>query len=246
MIKKDLVQKNFSKGSGTYEEFAKVQKFMAKKLMGYLPENFSKLKILEIGAGTGILTRELLKKYPKAEITIIDISNKMLDKCKKDFAFKVKYILGDAEDYNFSEEYDLIVSNATFQWFENLEGSLNKFKKNLNPKGAIFFSTFSQGTYRELSESFFKVSPEYKYSQNFIGLEELEKYGQILDCLVYKESYNSLIDFLKAIKAIGAQSSLENKKNLTKNILKKVEEEYLKSYGSIQVSNVLTFVKIEK
>ncbi len=245
MIKKDLVQKNFSKGSETYEEFAKVQKYMAKELINFGPleEN---IKILEIGSGTGILTRELLRKYPNSQITIMDISNKMLDKCKKEFGFNLEYILADAETYEFSHKYDLIISNATFQWFENLDKSIEKFGELLKPKGKIIFSTFCKGTYEELSNSFLKVSPEYKYSQNFIETKDLLNYGEILKSEVYTEYYESLIDFLKAIKAIGAQSSLENKRILTRNILKKVEEEYLKEYGEISVSNVLAFVKIEK
>ena len=245
MIKKDLVQKNFSRGSETYEEFAKVQKYMANELISFGPleEN---INILEIGSGTGILTRELLKKYPDSQITLMDISNKMLDKCKKEFGFNLNYILADAETYEFSDNYDLIISNATFQWFENLDKSIGKFREILKPKGKIIFSTFCKGTYEELSNSFLKVSPEYKYSQNFIETKDLLNYGEILNSEIYTEYYESLIDFLKAIKAIGAQSSLENKRILTKHILKKVEEEYLKEYGEILVSNVLAFIKIEK
>lgn len=245
MIKKDLVQKNFSRGSETYEEFAKVQKYMAKELINFGPLE-GNVKILEIGSGTGILTRELLKKYPNSQITIMDISNKMLDKCKKEFGFNLDYILADAETYEFLDKYDLIISNATFQWFENLDKSIEKFREILNPKGEIIFSTFCKGTYEELSNSFLKVSPGHKYSQNFVDIRDLVNYGEILKSEVYTEYYESLIDFLKAIKAIGAQSSLENKRILTKNILKKVEEVYLKGYGEISVSNVLAFVKIEK
>lgn len=245
MIKKDLVQKNFSRGSDTYEQFAKVQKHMANKLLSFIP--FEKnIKILEIGSGTGILTRKIIEKFPDSKITIMDISERMIDKCKKEFGFTLEYILADAENYEFQDKYDLIISNATFQWFDDLDSSIRKLKEALNKKGKIYFSTFCKGTYEELSLSFLKVSSEYIYSQSFIEIRELSEYGEIMESEIYTEHYESLLEFLKAIKAIGAQSSLENKKSLTKNVIRRVEEEYLKHYGKILVSNALAFVKIEE
>lgn len=244
MIKKDLVRKNFSRGSDTYEDFAVVQKHMAKNLINFIPNDFDGIKILEIGSGTGILTRELLRKFPKTQITLIDISEKMIDRCKKEFGFSLNYIIGDAENYEFSETYDLIISNAAFQWFNDLEKSLESLKQSLSFNGKILFSTFMEGTYKELNDSFLKISGEYNYSQNFINSAELYKLGEVLKTEVYYEEYENLLDFLKSIKAIGAQSSLGNKKVLTKNILNKVEEEYKKSYETIRVSNVLGYIKV--
>ena len=58
------------------------------------------------------------------------------------------------------------------------------------------------------------------------------------------EEYKSLLEFLKSIKGIGAQSSLTNKKVLTPNIIKAVEKEYLASYKKILVSNSLAYVEV--
>ena len=85
---------------------------------------------------------------------------------------------------------------------------------------------------------------EYKYSQNFIDFEELKKIGKILKEEYYMEEYKSLLEFLKSIKGIGAQSSLTNKKVLTPNIIKAVEKEYLASYKKILVSNSLAYVEV--
>ena len=46
------------------------------------PEN---PKILDIEAGTGLLSAFLMKRYPKASFTLIDISEKMLDIAKDRF-----------------------------------------------------------------------------------------------------------------------------------------------------------------
>lgn len=42
-------------------------------------------KILDIGAGTGLLTKFLLEKYPEAEFTLIDMSEEMLKVAKSRF-----------------------------------------------------------------------------------------------------------------------------------------------------------------
>lgn len=245
MIKKDLVKKNFGKSSTSYNEFAKVQKHMAVELIKFAPQNFDNIKILEIGCGTGILSKEILGRFPNCTLTLFDISENMIEYCKKEFGFTVDYLVGDAEEFEFEGKYDLIISNATFQWFNNLEITVEKLKKQLRPKGQILFSTFIEGTYEELNESFLKISSDYRYSQNFINQEVLKSIGELLKTELYYEEYESLLGFLKSIKAIGAQSSLSNKKTLTKTALGKVEDEYKKTYGSIKVSNSLAYVRAE-
>lgn len=244
MIKKELVQKNFNKSSNSYDSFAHVQKHMAKKLINFVPKSESVKKILEIGSGTGIFTDELIEKFPNAEITLLDISEEMLSTCKKKFGNRVTYILGDAENYVFEEKYDLIVSNATFQWFNNLEESTKKLKKSLECNGELYFSIFSNGTYHELNDSFAKVSSDFKYSQNFADIEILREIGTVIDSENYIEEFNDLLSFLKAVKAIGAQSSLKEKKTLTRNILNRVEEQYILNYDGIKVSNYISYIKV--
>ena len=245
MIKKELVKKNFSKSTSSYDNFAKVQRHMAKELMKNLGENLSEIKILEIGSGTGILTDYLIKKYPNSQITLIDISESMIEFCKSKFGDRLNYLVSDAENHNFEEKFDLIVSNATFQWFNNLKETVDKYRNILNKNGKIIFSIFSEGTYRELNESFIKVSEDYRYSQNFVSLDELKKIGKILKKEYYMEEYENLFEFLKSIRGIGAQSSLSNKKVLTPNIIKAVEKEYLNAYKKIIVSNSLAYIEID-
>lgn len=244
MIKKELVKKNFSKSAKSYDNFAKVQKHMAKELMKNLTGNLTEIKILEIGSGTGILTDYIISKYPNSQITLIDISESMIESCKSKFGNRINYIISDAETYEFEEKFDLIISNATFQWFNNINETVKKYKELLTNNGKFIFSIFAEGTYKELNESFMQVSEEYKYSQDFISLVALKKIGKIIKEEYYMEEYDSLLNFLKSIKGIGAQSSLNNKKTLTPNIIRTVEKEYLSNYGKILVSNNLIYIEV--
>ena len=68
--------------------------------------------ILDLGAGTGLLSSMMLKKYPKANLTLIDISEKMIEAAKTRFdgMDNVKYIVDDYTNYVYANKFDIIVS----------------------------------------------------------------------------------------------------------------------------------------
>jgi tRNA (cmo5U34)-methyltransferase len=87
--------------------------------------------ILDIGAGTGLLSGFLLERYPKASLTLIDLSEKMLDIAKDRFRSNsnLRYIIGDYSKYDFVEKYDLVVSALSIHHLEDEE------KKEFYKKG---------------------------------------------------------------------------------------------------------------
>ena len=79
--------------------------------------------ILDIGAGTGLLSAFLMERYPEASFTLIDISEKMLDMAKDRFRnnSNVKYIAADYSKSDFTEKYDLVVSAVSIHHLEDEE-----------------------------------------------------------------------------------------------------------------------------
>jgi tRNA (cmo5U34)-methyltransferase len=69
-------------------------------------------KVLDIGSGTGLFASALLGKYPNAQITLIDLSDKMLEIARKRFAEypDFKFIEADYINYEFSGQFDIIIS----------------------------------------------------------------------------------------------------------------------------------------
>ena len=80
-------------------------------------------KILDMGAGTGLLSAFLMERYPDASFTLIDISEKMLDIAKDRFRgnSNVKYIVADYSKYSFVEDYDIVVSALSIHHLEDEE-----------------------------------------------------------------------------------------------------------------------------
>lgn len=246
MINKKLVARNFSRSSKTYDKYAQVQKHMGKKLLTYIenkPES-----ILEIGCGTGYLSKILVDRYPNAKIDLCDISEEMLKLAEDRLGSKInRYICGDIEELDLTRKYDLIISNATFQWFNNIEKTLEKLNKSLNKDAVILFSTFGNETYKELTESFRRIDEGYSYSQDFHSRSYLDKLGRVVCEEFYIEEYKTLLDFLKSIKGVGATSAREDRKKITRSLLEKVEKQYRCLCGDkVEVTNHLLYVSVKK
>lgn len=85
MLDKSLVKKHFSRHAKHYDRYADVQADMADTLIDLLSEagrvgRFDGgMTILEIGCGTGRLTVELLRRFPGAELTAVDLVPEMIE-----------------------------------------------------------------------------------------------------------------------------------------------------------------------
>ncbi len=246
---KELIKKNFSKSARSYDKYAQIQKVLAKKLQRYLPEG-AVSNVLDIGCGTGNLTKILKEKYRNSHITAIDISPQMVEIAKKKINDNVEFIVGDAEEYEDKKEYDVIASNATMQWFYNLEKTLSKYKKMLSKDGAVIFSIFGPLTYHELAWVMEDVTNKKLVinSKKFLGRTEIEKIlkkhftkYEIKEEII-KEENRSLRSLLSKIKFSGTQgNSMSGKGLLTKEKLKKAQELYMQRFKKIEATHQLFF-----
>lgn len=160
-MKKELIKQRFSKSLNTYQENAVIQAQMAKKLIGLLPDkNYS--NILELGCGTGGLTTLAVKELNFETYTAIDIVPECENFISK-ISPNIKFINADIETLKPEKKYDLIISNAAFQWLNNFEHVIKNLKTNLSENGVILFSTFGDKNFQEISHAG-NVSLKY-YSQ---------------------------------------------------------------------------------
>jgi tRNA (cmo5U34)-methyltransferase len=102
----------------------------------------SKIKILDLGIGTGLGAWKILSEFPNAHLTGIDFSSKMLKRCKERvsvFKKRVLLIESDFNKINFPEKYDVIVSAVSIHNSkpEQQLKLINKIYESLND-GGIF------------------------------------------------------------------------------------------------------------
>lgn len=100
-------------------------------------------KILDLGAGTGLLTKYLLEKYRGAEFTLIDLSEEMLKIAKNRFKGNTnfKYVVADYSTYDLVNSFDMVVSSLSIHHLEDedKEKLYKKVYNILNP-GGIFLN----------------------------------------------------------------------------------------------------------
>jgi tRNA (cmo5U34)-methyltransferase len=81
--------------------------------------------ILDIGAGTGLLTSFVQREFPESHYTLIDISEEMMNQSKKRFEgySNFDYIIEDYANYKFNEKFDVVVSALSIHHLENADKS---------------------------------------------------------------------------------------------------------------------------
>jgi malonyl-CoA O-methyltransferase len=234
MVNKIQVQENFGKYAVTYDQYAVIQKEMARDLLKVIRRTGRHFRnILEIGCGTGFLTELLAGEYPEAQITATDIAPEMITVAKEKLAIfpNISYFTADGENLSkqenirSSQQFDLIVSNAVFQWFSDYKETFVQFNSYLEHNGYLIFSTLSSGTFKELylclkegledinpcgqtKQESAKIEPfiENKYLEKLLTSTGFENIG--LEETTKQEYFKSCRDFLKSLKMIGAHNYL--------------------------------------
>jgi phospholipid N-methyltransferase len=116
--------------------------------------------ILEIGAGTGALTREILKRIDHSEqLTLVEIDPELAEILHQNFPF-LKVNVEDVErSLQRKISYDAVVSGIPFASMDK-QKRLRIFKliqRQLNPNGLFIAFQYSLYTKRELESIFSKV-----------------------------------------------------------------------------------------
>ncbi len=146
------IKKQFEKSLGTYNKHAVFQRVMAEKIVS---EVFKIRKeynnILELGCGAGLLTNEIVNNINFKQYYANDLVEKS-EKLIKNIIPTCQFICGDARKIRPTQKMDLIISNAMFQWLENLEKVSEIYRTMLNPNGILAFSSFTPDNYKEIRE----------------------------------------------------------------------------------------------
>jgi len=164
----------------------------------------------------------------------------------------IDFSVADAEKFKLRDKFDLITSNATFQWFSNLAPSLRKYKDALASGGSILFSTFGPLTFRELNRSLKDALGKDSTisSGGFMGRDELAKTMEdnfaesVVEETILKKKYSSLEELLKHIKYTGTRGSGMSGISLwRRTMLERVEEAYMSNFGAIEASYQIFYCK---
>ncbi|WAC05053.1 MAG: methyltransferase domain-containing protein [Methanoregula sp.] len=121
--------------------------------------------ILDIGAGTGLLSALMLQRYPDAALTLLDISDEMLKVARQRFFknTKVRYIVGDYVKTGLEGRYDLICSALSIHHLthEDKEHLYRRIYMALNPGGVFVNADQAAGETPALDRHYMQYWDEF-------------------------------------------------------------------------------------
>jgi len=244
MMNKEIIKRNFSQCAVYYDEYATVQAHCGQELIKSIQGDGVR-RILEIGCGTGNYTKLLSDKFPQAEIKAVDISPQMVRVARDKFSQEqLGFVVADGEGIRGHEEFDLVTSNASLQWFERLGSAVARFKALLTGGGVIAFSVFGPGTFFELNaclEQLFGRGPA-AVSGRFLGREGLEKIlvgffrEVIVRRRVFAEKFDTVEQLFKNIRYTGARGGGRRSFLWTRRRMEELDKIYRRDFKDIIVT----------
>lgn len=254
---KNSIASAFGNAAESYERYAELQKNTANRLIASLRPWRDILPpgpIVELGCGTGFVTKKLAELYPARKIIAIDLSQEMIEASRRklghhdNLAFKQL----DAETATHEKpEYAMTISGFTAQWFKDPALTLGRWLEATKP-GGLLLASFPG------SESF----PEWKRHCRELGLpftgnrlpdteEMIIKLSGGPSRIDYHEdtvtrTFDSAFDFFKQLKRIGAGTRKEGRPLSPKELSLLIGHWDRSSPNGVRVSYHIVFLAVKK
>lgn len=255
-IKKDS-KTNFNRSAVAYHANARVQKEVANRLIASLKpwkEILPPGPIIELGCGTGFVSRELQKLFPERELLFTDIAPNMVEQCQVnlDQASNSSFEILDAEDVAVSKPvYAMTLSSFVAQWLWDPAYTLGQWFEATLP-GGLLLAAFPG------SESF----PEWRHQAETLGLPftgnslpdteemviKLSSGGTQVDYYedTITQKFNTAAAFFRHLKDIGAGQQLEGRSLTPKEMKLLINHWDEQTKGNITVSYHIVFLAVKK
>ena len=202
---KGLIRERFAKAKGSYLGAANIQRQTAEKLMELMQQHIPQQAfehICEIGCGTGLFTRLLIKAYRFGELSLNDICPEVKDTLGDCLRQQVSFHPGDAEQMALPGEPDMIVSCSVLQWFEYPELFIRKCFVSIRPGGYLAFATYGDCNLQEITAL---TGQSLHYHPLRAWRDMIRKYFEIIHAEeeLLPLHFNTPVDVLRHFKETG-------------------------------------------
>lgn len=216
ILDKALVRAAFERAAAGYDEAAVLQHEVGQRML----ERLALLRlipqcVLDVGAGTGRGSAALARRYRGARLVALDLAPAMLRRAlrRRPWFSKVRAVCGDIERLPIADHsVDLVFSNLTLQWANDIATVFAEWRRVLRPGGAVMFSTFGPDTLRELRASWQAVDG-YSHVNIFTDMHDIGdamlRAGMadpVMDMELFTLTYADMRQLMRDLKAIGAHN----------------------------------------
>ena len=136
-----LVHARFSSASQSYQTHAKVQQEIGKRLCERFDYyTITPTQVLDLGAGPGVFSQALKKRFATARITAFDLSTDMLSHLKSTWRRPIHKVAGDMQRLPFkTNAFDVVFSNQVIHWANDCAQLFKEIERVLTPSGVFVF-----------------------------------------------------------------------------------------------------------
>ena len=214
---KNLVPKFFDETGTTYDGVVSYgtlgkDKYWKRKMLEQISDGSY---FLDLACGTGILTREIAKKFSNAKIVGIDITKSYLDVAKQnsDSFDNISFVLDDAEKFKLDSKFDCITGSYLPKYCDP-EILVKNCIAHLKPGGKIILHDFT-----------YPKNPVVKGLWNFFLT-----FLRLVGCFIpsWKDALIGLPKLIRRTNWLDSYSNLMKKSGL------KVNHQYL-TYGAAAI-----------
>ena len=241
-LDKRRVRQAFDRAAVDYDRVAVLQREVGNRLMERL--DYMRLQpqtIVDIGAGTGHLSKALAQRYKQARVLALDLAPNMLRAARRHagplarLLRRQSFICADAERLPLADQSaDMIFSNLTLQWCGALDAVFAEFRRIIRPGGMVLFSTFGPDTLKELRDSW-AAADEAVHVSAFIDMHDIGDAllrggfaDPVMDAERFTLTYPDVRTVMRELKLLGAQNAASGRnRSLTgKGRLRAMTEAY--------------------
>lgn len=118
-----------------------------------------KIRVVDLGCGTGTITKKLKERFPSAVVTCVDFSGNMLELAQNKLqAYKdVSFIESDCRHFEFSAGYDAVITSLTLHHLRTgseKKALYKKIFKGLRKNGVFYSADLALGANKYLQRMY--------------------------------------------------------------------------------------------
>lgn len=249
-IDRNRVRSSFCRQSEEYDNNVVVQKRVVERFIRLLDEaGISSGRLLDVGAGTGMLLRGLEERYPAIPLVGVDLAFGM---CRTAAGLMKDpgsccYVVADGERLPFCDaSFTTVVSTSTFQWLHTLDPVFAECRRVLADGGFFAFALFGKRTLVELRDSWkwalAKAGREHDdRTHRFLAVDAVRQslvHAGFTECRVFSEMetehYRDVPELLRTLRKIGAGNAAPHggRGLAERRIMLDMMDRYRGEYGS--------------
>ncbi len=151
-------------------------------------------RILDLGCGTGQLTNSIASSGATA--LGLDASPDMIGQARQNFP-KIRFVLADAANMQFENEFDAIFSNAALHWMLDAVAVAQAMAKALKPGGRLVAEFGGHGNIATIIAAWQAVLPRYLDGRELVAktyFPSIPEYSTLLAAAGFEVRFAQLFD----------------------------------------------------